>query len=138
MISEVVIDRRLLDQFKRRAFRAHPNETAEQLWGCIRGRKAHVCHIEPIDIERQTKHEVDFTFDQDCGSKHGKLKLLGSIHTHPGEYGTEPSDEDIDEAQKDGEIVWGIYAVRKAGKRRFISCRFWSTVDGQLELVIAE
>lgn len=153
MLSEVVIDRRVLDQFKRRALRAYPNEHAEQLWGRVEGKAAHIYHIEPFDevpagegtllgegdIGEQKKDEVNFAFEQKIGTYHGKLRLLGSIHTHPGdEFGTEPSDEDIREAVRGGEIVWGIYAIRKTAKRRFISCRFWSTAHGQLELVMAE
>jgi proteasome lid subunit RPN8/RPN11 len=152
-LTQIVIDRRVLDQFKRRSLRAYPNEHAEQLWGTIEGGAAHIYHIEPFDkvqprerstvgegdIEEQKKDEVNFSFDQRCGTYHGKLRLLGSIHTHPaGRFGTEPSDEDIREAVGAGEIVWGIYAIRKTNRRRFISCRFWSTAKGQLDLVIAE
>lgn len=152
-LTQVVIDRRVLDQFKRRSLRAYPKEHAEQLWGTIEGGAAHIYHIEPFDkmrlrersivgegdIEEKRNDEVDFSFDQRCGTCHGKLTLLGSIHTHLGDkFGTEPSDEDIHEAVHAGEIVWGIYAIRKTTKRRFISCRFWSTTGGQLELVIAE
>lgn len=153
MLTQIVIDRRVLDQFKRRSLRAYPNEHAEQLWGTIEGGAAHIYHIEPFDnvlpreqtvvsegdSAEKKKDEVDFAFEQRCGTCRGKLTLLGSIHTHPAdEFGTEPSDEDIREAVRAGEIVWGIFAIRKTAKRRFISCRFWSAANGQLELVIVE
>ena len=128
MLTQIVIDRRVLDQFKRRSLRAYPNEHAEQLWGTIEGSAVHIYHIEPFDkvssrertvvsegdIEEERKDEVDFAFEQRCGTCHGKLTLLGSIHTHPAdEFGTEPSEEDIREAVHAAEIVWGIYAIRK-------------------------
>ncbi len=153
MLTQVVVDRRVLNQFKRRSLRAYPNEHAEQLWGTIEGSAVHVCHIEPFDkvpsrertvvgegdIQEERKDEVDFSFEQQCGTCNGRLTRLGSIHTHPGEeIGTEPSGEDIREAVRAGEIIWGIYAIRKTAKRHFISCRFWSTNDRQLELVISE
>ena len=137
-LSEVVIDRRVLDTFKRRAFKAYPREYAEQVWGAIKGKSAHICAAEPIELTEQTRHTVDYDFEQPPGTKSGKYVLLGSFHTHPPPYDTQPSDNDIQSAVEDGELVWGILAIRKRGKRRFSTVRFWSTADGEMEVVIAE
>src|SRR5208283_5802316 len=107
-IHTVIVDRRILDGFKRRALKHYPKEYAEQLWGTLEGRKASVCVIEPVDLTQQTRDEVEFDFDQRCGTEHGGMTLLGSIHTHPAPYeGTEPSEADISSSIHDKEIVLG-------------------------------
>jgi len=138
-IHTVVVDRKILDGFKRRAMKHYPKEYAEQLWGAIKRRRAHIYVIEPFDLDSQTKGSVDFDFDQQCGTEHGEFMLLGSIHTHPAPYdGTEPSDADIVEAEREKEIVWGIMAIRKTAKRHFFGCRFWSNSGGEIELLFSE
>ena len=137
-ISEVVVDRRVYDRFKRRAFDHYPKEYAEQLWGRVDGTRALVDIFQPVELTKQTRNEVDFDFDQPCGTEHSGLTLLGSIHTHPAEFfGTTPSDDDIKAAAVEREIVWGICAIRKTAKRRFAACRFWSAAS-EVEFVVAE
>jgi proteasome lid subunit RPN8/RPN11 len=107
-IHSVVVDRKILDGFKRRALKQYPKEYAEQLWGTVEGSKANICVIEPVDLKQQTRDEVDFDFDQRCGTEHSGMILLGSIHTHPAPYErTEPSADDISSSIHDQEIVWG-------------------------------
>ncbi|MDR3748182.1 MAG: hypothetical protein P4M04_08550 [Acidobacteriota bacterium] len=138
-IHTVVVDRKILDGFKRRALKYYPKEYAEQLWGTVEGGKANLCVIEPVDLSEQTRDGVDFDFDQRCGTKHSGMTLLGSIHTHSAPYdGTEPSDDDVSSSIHDKEIVWGICGIRKTAKRRFFSCRFWSPGRGEVELVVSE
>jgi len=138
-IHTVIVDRRILDGFKRRALKHYPKEYAEQLWGTLEGRKASVCVIEPVDLTQQTRDEVEFDFDQRCGTEHSGMTLLGSIHTHPAPYeGTEPSEADISSSIHDKEIVWGVCGIRKTPKRRFFSCSFWSAGRGEVELVVSE
>lgn len=138
-IHTVVVDRKILDGFRRRALKHYPREYAEQLWGIVESSKANVCVIEPIDLKQQTRNGVDFDFDQQCGTKHSGMTLLGSIHTHPAPHDrTGPSDDDVSSSIHDKEIVWGICGIRKTPKRRFFSCRFWSTGRGEVELVVSE
>jgi proteasome lid subunit RPN8/RPN11 len=138
MLTEVVIDRRVLDTFKRRAFKALPLEYAEILWGTIKGYSVHVCAAEPMELFDQGKNTVDYEYEHPPGTKAGRYMLLGSIHTHPHPYACVPSEDDIERAEYDKEVIWGILAIRKRGKRRFSTVRFWSTADGEMEVVIAE
>ena len=138
-ITGVLIDRAVLDGFKRRALKHYPREYAEQLWGTVGRSRAHICVIEPVDLTQQSRDSVDFDFDQQCGSEHSGLILLGSIHTHPAPWDhTSPSDSDIRSALHDKEIIWGICGIRKAKTRHFTSFRFLSNSHGEVELTIGE
>ena len=138
-IREVVVDKKILERFKRQALKDYPKETAAQLYGSLKRRAAHVYAIVPAEMTAQAKHGCDFEFDDACGTKHAGITLLGSLHTHPGSgFGTEPSDADILSADHDGELIFGIYAIRLSAKRKFISCKFYSAADGEVELVISE
>ena len=136
------MDGRVLDGYKRRAFRRPRTEYAEVLWGTVDGCVARVAAIQPI--AQKGKHaEVEIDpddTDTDASRDHAEsvgLRVLGSIHSHPWPFACEPSNADVESFHQDGEYVMGICALREKGRRRFTSFGFF---DGrrQLELTIAE
>lgn len=138
-LREVIIDRKLLDAFKRRALKLYPLEFLEQIVGRIIDGQARLYAFRELEHEA-TRFEV--TIDEDLdpmteGAGETRYDILGTIHTHP-QSTVEPSNIDWDAMKRDRELIMGICAIRKTIKRRFVSFAFYNRDRQQLQLTIAE
>lgn len=138
-LNEVVVDRKVLDAFKRRALKFYPREFLEQIVGRIVGAQVRVYAFRELEHEA-TKWEVVIDEDLDPmteGEDSRHYDILGTIHTHP-QSSIEPSDLDWEAMKRDGEHIMGICAIRRTSKRRFVSFAFYNTERAQIQLTIGE
>lgn len=138
-VSEVVIDRKVLGAFKRRALKAYPREILEQAVGKIVGTQARIYAFRDLEHQASTSAVV---MDDDVnpmteGKEGMRLTILGTIHTHPQDT-VEPSELDWQSMSQDGELVMGVCAIRKTAKRRFVSFAFFNRVQENVQLTVAE
>ena len=138
-LREVIVDRKVLDAFKRRALKLYPLEFLEQMVGRIIDGQARIYAFRELEHEA-TRFEV--TIDEDLdpmteGKEDIRYDILGTIHTHP-QATIEPSDIDWEAMGRDRELVMGICAIRKTIKRRFVSFAFYNRDKEQLQLTVAE
>lgn len=138
-VTEVVIDRKVLGAFKRRALKAYPREILEQAVGKIVGTQARIYAFRDLEHQASTSAVV---MDDDVnpmteGKEGMRLTILGTIHTHPQDT-VEPSELDWQSMSQDGELVMGVCAIRKTAKRRFVSFAFFNRVQENVQLTVAE
>ncbi len=138
-LTEVVVDRKVLEAFKRRALKLYPREFLEQIVGRVVGAQVRIYAFRELEHEA-TKWEVVIDEDLDPmteGEDTRRFDILGTIHTHP-QATIEPSGLDWEAMKRDGEHVMGICAIRKTMKRRFVSFAFYNAEKTQLQFTIAE
>ena len=138
-VSEVVVDRKLLESFKRRALKAYPREILEQVLGKMAGSQARIFAFR--DLEHTANREA-VVMDDDVnpmteGEGESPYDILGTIHTHPQDT-IEPSDLDWRTMKEDGELIMGICAIRKTAKRRFVSFAFFNRGQDHVQLTVGE
>ncbi len=138
-LAEVVVDRKVLEGFKRRALVAYPREIIEQIVGRLVGPQARIFAFRELEY-RATRQQV--IMDEDAnpmteGGDESRFEILGTIHTHPQDT-VEPSELDWQSMHEDGEIIMGICAIRRTAKRRFVSFAFYGASRAQLQLTISE
>lgn len=138
-VNEVVIDRKVLSGFKRRALQAYPREILEQVVGKLVGTQARVFAFR--DIEHQGSSTA-VVMDDDVNpmtEADGGLPfaILGTIHTHPQDT-VEPSELDWQSMRQDGELVMGVCAIRRTARRRFVSFAFFNRGREHIQLTVAE
>ena len=125
---EIVVDRRVLQGFVRRALKRYPREYAEALWGSI---NSHVINIKAcLGIDHEgTRNSVDYESEelqeQEQEAREQKLLLLGTIHSHPGTKDCSPSEDDWVFAKDDGELIAGVCAIWLVKQRRRTRTIFW-------------
>ncbi|MGH9523245.1 MAG: Mov34/MPN/PAD-1 family protein [Terriglobales bacterium] len=138
-VTEVVIDRKVLSAFKRRALKAYPREILEQVVGTVVGTQARIFAFRDLEHQGSTNAVI---MDEDVnpmteGETETPYSILGTIHTHPQDT-VDPSELDWDSMRQDGEFVMGVCAVRKTAKRRFVSFAFFNRARTHVQLTIAE
>jgi|SRR5512146_1164778 proteasome lid subunit RPN8/RPN11 len=138
-LTEVVVDRKVLDGFKRRALQVYPLELLEQVVGRAVEGQARVFAFQAIEHEAT---ERDITLDDDVnpmteGEDTKRYDILGTIHSHPMDT-VEPSPLDWSSMKEDGEFVMGVCSIRKTMKRRFVSFAFFNRKREQMQLTISE
>ena len=138
-LAEVVVDRKVLDAFKRRALKVYPYEIFEQVVGRIRGHQARIFAFRDLE---HVANRRDVVVDDDMnpmteGEDESSFEILGTIHSHPQDT-IEPSKLDWETMDTDGELVMGICSIRKTTKRRFVSFAFFGSQRQQLQLTIGE
>ena len=138
-LAEVVVDRKVLDAFRRRALKLYPREIYEQVVGRISGTQARIYAFR--DLEHTTSRGSVY-IDSDMnpmteGEDEPRFDILGTIHSHPQDT-VEPSALDWETMQRDGELVMGVCAIRRTAKRRFVTFAFYSGTRAQLHLTISE
>ncbi|MDT8067055.1 MAG: Mov34/MPN/PAD-1 family protein [Terriglobia bacterium] len=138
-LTEVVVDRKVLDGFKRRALQVYPLELLEQVVGRAVEGQARVFAFQAIEHEAT---ERDITLDDDVnpmteGEDTKRYDILGTIHSHPMDT-VEPSPLDWSSMKEDGELVMGVCSIRKTMKRRFVSFAFFNRKREQIQLTISE
>lgn len=136
-MRSVLIDRKVLDGFKRRALRRHPNEYIEEVWGRVRGDELQIFSLNPISIQSASPENIEYECSAECGERSENLRLLGTIHTHIHPDPAEPSRIDLKSHKEEGELLMGIMSVKKTAKRRFSSTAFYAGRK-KLELLISE
>lgn len=138
-LTEVLVDRKVLDAFKRRALKFYPREFLEQIVGRIVGSQVRIYAFRELEHEA-TEWEVVIDEDLDPmteGADSRHYDILGTIHTHP-QSSIEPSNLDWEAMKRDGEHIMGICAIRRTSKRRFVSFAFYNTDRTQMQLTISE
>jgi proteasome lid subunit RPN8/RPN11 len=138
-LTEVVVDRKVLDAFKRRSLKFYPREFLEQIVGRVVGSQVRIYAFRELEHEA-TKWEVVIDEDLDPmseGEDSRHYDILGTIHTHP-QSSIEPSDVDWEAMKRDGEHIMGICAIRRTSKRRFVSFAFYNRDKTQMQLTIGE
>lgn len=138
-VSEVVIDRKVLGAFKRRALRAYPREILEQVVGKIVGTQALIFAFRDLDHQGSNNAVI---MDDDVnpmteGEAETRYPILGTIHTHPQDT-VEPSELDWESMRQDGEFIMGVCAIRRTTKRRFVSFAFFNRAHDHIQLTVAE
>ena len=138
-VTEVVVDRKVLVSFKRRALRAYPREILEQVVGKLVGTQARVFAFRDLEHQGSTNAVI---MDDDVnpmteGEVGMPFAILGTIHTHPQDT-VEPSQLDWDSMRQDGELIMGVCAIRRTAKRRFVSFAFFNQEREHVQLTIAE
>ena len=125
---KVIIDKRVLRGYIRRALRKYPKEYIETLWGRIKGNVITIISIQEISHEAtkdDITYEDDHLFIQAEDAEDEKLTLLGTIHTHPDMHDASPSDYDWEIVTARNDIVSGICAIWKVNTRRHTKTKFW-------------
>jgi proteasome lid subunit RPN8/RPN11 len=142
VITELVVDKRVLEQLKRHLLRYYPKEHIEALWGRVRGDSAHVYAIGELEKHKATSESVEYEPEPAEHLEGTGYVMIGSVHSHPF-TSAEPSDidwhdflRDEDECAED--LVMGVCGIRKQNGRRFVSWKFFNKDGEPLELVIAE
>lgn len=138
-LTEVVVDRKVLDGFKRRALNVYPLELMELVVGRVVERQVRVFAFQAIEHEAT---ERDITLDDDVnpmteGEDTRRYDILGTIHSHPMDT-VEPSPLDWSSMKEDGELIMGVCSIRKTTRRRFVSFAFFNRKREQLQLTISE
>lgn len=138
-LKEVIVDRKVLEGFKRRALKAYPLELLEQVVGRIVVTQVRVFAFQAIEHEATDR---DITLDDDVnpmteGEEPKRFDILGTIHSHPMDT-VEPSALDWSSMKDDGELVMGVCSIRKTPRRRFVSFAFFNRQKDQLQLTISE
>lgn len=138
-VTEVVVDRKVLGAFKRRALMAYPREILEQVVGKMVGTQLRVFAFR--DLEHQGTNRT-VVMDDDMnpmteGDVGEPFAILGTIHTHPQDT-VEPSELDWQSMRQDGELIMGVCAIRRTSKRRFVSFAFFNRDHDHVQLTIAE
>ncbi len=138
-VTEVVVDRKVLGSFKRRALQAYPREILEQIVGKMVGAQARIFAFR--ELEHQASKSA-VLMDDDVnpmteGEEGLRFSILGTIHTHPQDT-VEPSELDWQTMRQDGELVMGVCAIRKTARRRFVSFAFFNRIRENVQLTIAE
>lgn len=108
-LTEVVIDRKVLDGFKRRALKLYPREFIEQIVGRMVDHQCRIYAFRELEHEA-TRYEVVIDEDMDPmteGEDEKRFQILGTIHTHP-QSTIEPSDIDWEAMARDDELVMGV------------------------------
>jgi len=138
-VSEVVVDRKVLTAFKRRALKAYPREIIEQVVGQCVGKQARIFAFRDLEYKGSKSAIV---MDDDVnpmteGEGSFPYSILGTIHTHPQDT-IAPSELDWQSMRDDGELIMGICSIRKTTRRRFVSFAFFNRDREHVQLTISE
>jgi proteasome lid subunit RPN8/RPN11 len=138
-VTEVVVDRKVLSAFKKRALKAYPREILEQVVGKLVGAQVRIFAFRDLEHKGSKRAVV---MDDDVnpmteGEDSMPYTILGTIHTHPQDT-VEPSELDWSSMRDDGELVMGVCAIRKNTKRRFVSFAFFNRNREHVQLTVAE
>jgi proteasome lid subunit RPN8/RPN11 len=138
-VSEVIVDRKVLAGFKKRALLAYPYEIIEQVIGKLNGRQAIVFAFRELEHEGTN---IRINMDDDVnpmteGDDDHRFTILGTIHTHPQDT-VEPSELDWKSMKQDGEHIMGVCAIRKTARRRFVSFAFFNEEREHIQLTVSE
>lgn len=161
-ISRIVVDKRLMTEFKRRAFRAYPKEHVE----AILGKVGHTDNIDVLyvfafdelekDPEKTKKNTVIYDYPEEEIEAGSNLKYFGTLHTHPNtdlvpspldwkDFMANQDNEFLSGGKKRGVIhitmvdeIMGIMYLSKKMRQKFTGCAFFNRMGNQIEFIVAE
>lgn len=156
-VHRIVIEKKVLESFKRRAFKEFPNEHIEALLGRLQiTNDMNVLSIyafEKLDKEKAEKRIVVYSMAEEEIEAGTSLKYFGTLHTHP-KSRLEPSDEDwksfLHTSQVEEQLVNGYYSqvlldevmgimyIDRKAKQKFSGIAFYNRQGNQIEVVISE
>ena len=126
MQLKVTIDQKTLNAFKRRARKTFPTEHCEAAWGKVTLTEVIVDRLVEVPYTAGTdglSAYCNVTYEEwdkcAAAAKEAGLDLIGSIHSHPADFGdsiTFPSSWDNESAVEYGEQIIGIYSIEKDKK----------------------
>lgn len=112
MIHRILVSKKLLAGYKKRAIAAYPSELLETLWGRIEGDTAIIERVLPVN-QRATNNEVtadDADIHAPAKDARGVM-ILGTIHSHPDSTDASPSEPDWEDSYKNGEHLFGVCRI---------------------------
>lgn len=126
MISRIILDKKLLAQFRKQAIAAYPREHLVSVWGRLAGDTVVVSSFRPVEhtatTERLDYHIADAVVPRGGETEH----FLGSCHSHPGsDVDVAPSATDWRMAYNCGEIICGIMTVVPNAKGKYKTETEW-------------
>jgi proteasome lid subunit RPN8/RPN11 len=125
---KLLIDRRILNGFRRRCLAKYPKEHVESVYGRIANDTVEIHGFGKIEHEA-TKTYVTYDDEElEDGQDEAeelKLEALGTAHSHPNCSSAEPSEHDWIAGTHDGELVMGIVAIYKSSSGRLRSRVKW-------------
>lgn len=135
---KIVVDRKVLRGFRRRALAVDPKEHAESLWGKAEGGRVFVYCCQPFHY-RSTEGSVTISeesVEEDReAAKDAGMAVVGTIHTHPDSAckscgakspsDCSPSETDWTDMHEAPEIVLGVATVHRNKQRRSVKIRFY-------------
>jgi len=124
MITRILISKKLIAEFRKRAIAAYPQEHMETCWGRIEGSSV---IIEALHTPHQhaTTDTVRYQ-ESDALAKAGSgLAYIGSCHSHPDSTDATPSQVDWDTSFSSGEHVFGVMRVAKKENGKFTTEIGW-------------
>ena len=126
MIVRVMIDKKLLGEFKKKAIKAYPSELMNTLWGRVEGDSVIIHHLR--DVEQQASNDKVEAFVSDMVSPISQTaeQYLGSLHSHPDCGDPSPSYQDWLNAYNCGERVFGVMSLVKGPSGRFSDALMWN------------
>lgn len=157
-ITRIVVDKYILDGFKRRALKEFPKEHIEAILGKAQadGTILQIHAFDEIEKYESKKYEVNYAQPEDEIEAGTTLKYYGTLHTHP-TTDTTPSSYDWkdflgtqeDECLVGGEKrgyyvhtmadeIMGIMYINKNTRQKFFGFAFYNRQGNQIELVISE
>lgn len=129
-MAKIVVDKRVMQNFTRRAIRRYPKEYVEVVFGRIKGDTVFIHAFYPLN-HTSTPFKVDYT-DADIEAvqdvaEDENLVNIGTIHSHPNCMAV-PSPTDLLSAAQDRETVMGICSIEKKGERLKTRTLFWPVI----------
>ena len=135
----VIIDRRILASFRRRALAKYPVEYMEMVWGLSLPNRIEINAFAELE-HSATPLQIDYDMAElHNGAKEAEevhLECLGSIHSHPQCESAEPSEADWIDGCKGKESIMGILAIWKSKSGRFRSRLKWWRPEMPLKIEV--
>lgn len=124
MITRVILAKKLLASFRKKAQSSYPNEVMNTLWGKLEGSTAIVEELHDFD-QHATGQLVNYT-DADTMAPAGRgIRFLGTIHTHPDCTDASPSAADWTDAFGAGEHIFAVMKIVKHNNKFKTEVAFW-------------
>lgn len=126
MIHRILVSKKLLDGYKKRAIASYPSELLETLWGRIEGDTAIIERVLPV--VQVASHDAVSADDEDIlapAKKARGVMLLGTIHSHPDSQDASPSEADWEDSYQNGEHVFAVCRITKKADKFITKISLW-------------
>jgi len=125
MIVRVMLDKKLLADFRKQAIKAYPNEVMNTLWGRAEGDSIIIHRMRSVEQDADENKVEAYVSDMVSPVATTADRYLGSIHSHPDCHDASPSVQDWHNAYVCGEHVFGVMSVMKSDSGRFSTAVSW-------------
>jgi hypothetical protein len=158
-VHRIIIEKKTLEGFKRRAFKAFPNEHIEAVLGRfepsnkVRMNTLYVYAFDELDQAKSGKRRIDYFLPEEEVEAGTTLKYFGTLHTHPKTH-CEPSPDDWESFLKTSQVeeqpvetyyvqilldeVMGIMYLDKKSTKKMYGFAFYNRQGQQIEFIISE